>query len=108
MTYFSDPRINQNRATLIFSTHYADLINDLSRGDQIYIAQRKADSITLGRYSDLADRQDINRAEVFMSNYLGGTAPDYATYLKLRQQTIDMTRPNRSAKPTKTGSSYEN
>ena len=25
-----------------------------------------------------------------MSDYLGGTAPDYDTYLKLRKQTMDL------------------
>ncbi|KLI75607.1 MULTISPECIES: AAA family ATPase [Lacticaseibacillus] len=90
MEYFANPKINQHHATLVFSTHNADLLNDLSRGDQIFITRRRQGKITLGRYSKIADRQDINRAEVFMSDYLGGTAPDYATYLKLRSQTIDL------------------
>ena len=90
MEYFSNPKINLHHATLIFSTHHTDLLNDLSRGDQIFITRRLHGRITLGRYSEIADRQDINRAEVFMSDYLGGTAPDYDTYLKLRKQTMDL------------------
>lgn len=90
MEYFTNPRINTNRATMIFSTHYADLIDDLSRGDQIFVNRRSNGQITMDRYSDIADRQDINRAEVFMSNYLGGTAPDYDTFMRLRQQTMDL------------------
>ncbi|TLQ03473.1 ATP-binding protein [Pediococcus stilesii] len=93
LEYFMDPIINQNHATLIFSTHYADLINDLNRGDQIFVARRDTGKISIDRYSEIADRQDINRAEVFMSNYLGGTAPDYDTYIELRNQTIDLTKP---------------
>lgn len=90
MEYFTNSKINTNRATMIFSTHYADLIDDLSRGDQIFVNRRFNGQITMDRYSDIADRQDINRAEVFMSNYLGGTAPDYDTFMRLRQQTMDL------------------
>ena len=90
MAYFTNPKINPNRAVLIFSTHYADLIDDLSRGDQIFVSRRQDSEIAIDRYSDIADRQDINRAEIFMSNYLGGTAPDYDAYMELRQQTINL------------------
>ncbi|MBT9671654.1 AAA family ATPase [Secundilactobacillus kimchicus] len=86
MAYFTNPKINPNRAVLIFSTHYADLIDDLSRGDQIFVSRRQDSEIAIDRYSDIADRQDINRAEIFMSNYLGGTAPDYDAYMELLQQ----------------------
>lgn len=88
MEFFTNPKININRATLVFSTHYADLIDDLNRGDQIYVDRRTDGLISIDRYSDIADRQDINRAEVFMSDYLGGTAPDYETYLELKNKTI--------------------
>ena len=64
------------------------MIDDLNRGDQIYVARRTDGLISIDRYSDIADRQDINHAEVFMSDYLGGTAPDYETYLELRDRTI--------------------
>ncbi len=75
MAYFTNPKINPNRAVLIFSTHYADLIDDLSRGDQIFVSRRQDSEIAIDRYSDIADRQDINRAEIFMSNYLGAPPP---------------------------------
>lgn len=87
--FFTNPKININRATLVFSTHYAELLDDLTRGDQIYVARRTDGLISIDRYSKIADRQDINRAEVFMSDYLGGTAPDYETYLDLKKSTLE-------------------
>lgn len=84
--YFSDPRININRAVLVFSTHYSELLDDLKRGDGIYIAKRNKE-ISLQRYSSANVRSDLNRNDVFDSNYLGGTAPEYSAYKDLRNAT---------------------
>lgn len=55
---------------LIFSTHYSELLNDLDRGDEVYIAKRN-DKIELQRYSAANVRSDLKKAEVFDSDYLG-------------------------------------
>lgn len=86
LEYFTDPKTNPNRATLIFSTHYSEILDDLERGDAIYLVRRD-ERIELQRYSKADVRQDLNRTEVFDSNYLGGTAPQYDAYLKLRKAT---------------------
>ena len=85
ISFFTDANANPHQATLIFSTHYADLLDDLARGDQIYLVRRQS-KISVARYSTIADRQDLNRAEVIMSDYLGGTAPNYQAYLDLREK----------------------
>lgn len=84
--YFADPRINTNRATLIFSTHYSELLDDLERGDEIYLTKREH-KIQLQRYSKSGVRKDLSKSDVFDSNYLGGTAPKYQAYIKLRNAT---------------------
>ena len=84
--YFSDPKVNVNRATLIFSTHYHELLDDINRGDEIYITKRK-DKIQLQRYSSTEIRNDYKKSEVFESDLLGGTAPEYESYLRLKKQT---------------------
>lgn len=84
--FFTDPLINRNRATLVFSTHYAELLDRLSRGDQVYVVRRQ-DKVTVSRYADIADRQDLLRSEVFTSNYLTGTVPSYDAYMNLRKET---------------------
>lgn len=50
MEYFTDPKTNPNRATLIFSTHYSEILDDLERGDAIYLARRD-ERIELQSYS---------------------------------------------------------
>lgn len=84
--YFTNPKINKNRATLIFSTHYSELLDDLERGDEIYLTKREK-FIQLQRYSKTTVRKDLSKAEVFDSDYLGGTAPEYDFYMKLRKAT---------------------
>lgn len=94
--YFSDPRINVNRATLIFSTHYSELLDDLERGDEIYVTKRKK-SIQLERYSKANVRNELKRSDVFDSDYLGGTAPDYQAYMNLRKATERAVKENDKA-----------
>lgn len=82
--YFTDPEINKNRATLIFSTHYSELLSDLNRGDEIYIVKRDP-LIELQRYSQTNVRQDLNRTEVYNADLIGGTAPKYESYMNLKK-----------------------
>ena len=84
--YFTNPRINKKRATLIYSTHYSELLSDIERSDEIYITRRDP-KISLLRYSDADVRKDLNKTDVFDSDYLGGTAPEYESYLKLLKAT---------------------
>jgi Predicted ATPases len=87
LNYFKDPFININNAKLIFTTHYSEFLDDLERNDQIYIA-RRLDKISLTRYSSTNIRSDILRADVFMSNAISGTAPEYEAYMALKKATI--------------------
>ncbi len=87
--YFTDPTINKKRAVLIFSTHYSMLLDDLNRGDQIYVARRNG-NIDLTRYSDFDVRQDIQKSEVFDADILKGTSPDYKAFMALIKATKEV------------------
>ena len=41
-----------------------------------------------------------------MSDYLGGTAPDYDTYLKLRKQTMDLNHQDGAKNSIGSGTPY--
>ena len=84
--YFTDPEINKNNATLIFSTHYSELLSDIELNDEIYFTKRET-KIELQRYSQANVRKDLNRSDVFDSDYLGGTSPDYHSYMELKNAT---------------------
>lgn len=87
INYFKDPAININNAKLIFTSHYAEFLDDLDRNDQIYLA-RRLHQISLTRYSSTKMRSDILRSDVFMSDSIHGTAPEYSAYLALKKATI--------------------
>lgn len=84
--YFTDKKINVNHAILVFSTHYSEILDQIDRTDEEYITRRD-DKISLQRYSQTHVRSDLSKAEVFESDYLGGTAPEYDAYIALKKAT---------------------
>lgn len=66
--YFTEPKINANRATLVFSTHYTEILNNIEQTDEEYITMRN-EKISLQRYSQAKVPSDLNKAEVFESDY---------------------------------------
>lgn len=60
---FGDNDINRKGAMLIFSTHYAEILETITRKDSIYIMLRKDDYISIAeRYSDVVKRNDVKKA----------------------------------------------
>ena len=74
---FKNPKINPRGACLIFTTHYAEILDFMDRKDNIYIARRNQNGIELSNYSKLVRRNDLKKSEVILSNYIMGTAPLY-------------------------------
>lgn len=84
LRFFTDKDINKNGATLIFSTHYSELLDEITRNDSINIV-RNNDGITIQKLSHVLIRKDIKRSEIYKSDYLHGTAPSYDLYKKLKK-----------------------
>lgn len=85
---FKDPRINPKGACLLFSTHYTEILDFIDRKDDIYITRRakeKGNPLELINYADVVRRNDVKKSEVFISNYIGGTAPSYAYIEALKE-----------------------
>ena len=82
--FFTQENVNVGGATLIFSTHYSELLDEFSRNDNIYIT-RNIDRITIQKLSDILKRTDIKKSDAFKSDYLKGTAPSYDAYLQLKK-----------------------
>lgn len=85
--FFMDKRINKRGATLIFSTHYSELLDVFERNDNIYIVRNKG-GITAENLNELLDRSDIKKSEVYDSDFLKGTAPAYDSYLALKKALV--------------------
>lgn len=81
--FFMDKKINPNGAMLIFSTHYAELLDEFERNDNVNIV-RNRNGIVVQNLSDLLQRTDIKKSDIYQSDFLGGTAPAYDSYMNLK------------------------
>lgn len=88
MGFFTDKRINKYGATLVFSTHYPDLLDNVSRNDCIYIMRNKG-GITAQNLTEILKRNDIKRSEAYQSDLMKGTAPSYDAYISYKKALID-------------------
>lgn len=87
--FFLDLKINKEGATLIFSTHYSELLDEFDRNDCIYIT-RNRDGIHAENLSLILKRNDIKKSEIYDSDFLKGTVPAYESYIALKKVLISM------------------
>lgn len=75
---FKDKTLNKNGATIVFTTHYPELMDFMNRSDNIYVLRRnKEKKATIELLSDLVERDDLKKSDILLSNYIKGTAPSY-------------------------------
>ena len=82
--FYMDSRVNRGGATLIFSTHYAEILDEFERNDSIYIV-RNRNGITVENLSKILKRNDIKKSEAYESDFLKGTVPMYEAYMDLKR-----------------------
>ena len=87
--FFMDAKVNKNGATIIYSTHYSELLDEFDRNDSIYIV-RNNEGIGAENLSTVLKRNDIKKSEVYDSDYLGGTVPAYEAYMALKKVLISV------------------
>lgn len=86
--FFMSSEVNSKGATLIFSTHYSELLDEFERNDNIYIVRNRG-GITVQKLYKVLQRKDIKKSEAFKSNFLEGTVPSYESYIKLKKAIIN-------------------
>lgn len=84
---FQNKRTNPKGAVLIFSTHYAELLDEIDRNDAVFIT-RNSEGLTIDNLNTLIKRNDMKKSEVYQSNFLGGTAPKYNSLQALQKSVI--------------------
>lgn len=85
--FYMDKKVNPKGAMLIFSTHYAELLDEFERNDNIYIV-RNRDGITAENLSIILKRNDIKKSEAYQSGFLEGTVPMYDAYMALKNSLV--------------------
>lgn len=87
--------INNNGATLLFSTHYVEVLDEIDRSDSIYVLN-KEEAIKVKKLSDRLgeyDRSDKKKSEIFLSGVVD-TVPDYKSYQNIKKDIRDYIRGN--------------
>lgn len=75
--------LNMNDATLVFSTHYSEILDDIERSDSIYFSTKTNGAIELTNLSTHSTRSDKKKSNIYLSGLLG-TAPKYSGYKALK------------------------
>ena len=83
---FQTSDTNPYGATLVFTTHYPEILDRIHRKDNVYFLSRDSQShrVRAVKYSTKVKRIENKKSEVFLSNYVGGTAPRYSDVQALR------------------------
>lgn len=81
---FMDSRFNKKGGTLIFTTHYPELLDEYDRNDGIYIV-RNRNGIMADNLSNILTRNDIKKSDAYQSGFLEGTTPAYEAYIRLKK-----------------------
>lgn len=84
MRFFMDSKLNKKGGTLIFSTHYPELLDEYERNDGIFIT-RNCNGITVENLSNILKRNDIKKSDAYQSGFLKGTTPTYEAYMQLKK-----------------------
>ena len=84
MRFFMDSRLNKRGGTLIFTTHYTELLDEYDRNDGICIV-RNRNGITVENLSYILKRNDIKKSDAYQSGFLEGTTPAYEAYMRLKK-----------------------
>ena len=84
MRFFMDSKLNKNGGTLIFSTHYPELLDEYDRNDSIFIT-RNCNGITVENLTNILKRNDIKKSDAYQSGFLEGTTPTYEAYMQLKK-----------------------
>ena len=87
LRFFMESNINKNGGTLIFTTHYPELLDEYDRNDGIHII-RNRDGITVDNLSTILKRNDIKKSEAYESGFFEGTTPAYEAYIKLKKSLL--------------------
>lgn len=83
--FFLNSKMNVMGATLIYSSHYAELIDTIDRNDSIYIV-RKRKNINIEKLSKTVKRNDSNKSYLFINALLDQVNPSYTAVNNLSKE----------------------
>ena len=85
ISLYKDKTVNRNNATLIFTTHYCELLDLFNRQDNIYIAKSNDKVYLTNMYDGFNIRSELLKSRQFYNNVFQ-TAVNYDELMQLKKE----------------------
>lgn len=85
---YKDKKVNKKNATLIFSTHYCELLDIFNRSDNIFITHSRGKIEVENMYETYGLRPDLLKSKKFYENAFG-TAVNYDALMDLKKELME-------------------
>lgn len=85
VSMFKDKSINKKNATLIFATHYCEILDIFNRQDNIYITKADNKAHIFNMYRDYEVRSELLKSKQFYNNVFK-TAVNYDALMALKKE----------------------
>lgn len=83
LSLFKDPLVNRQHASLIFTTHYCELLDHFNRQDNIWVAQTGDKVVLKNLFEHYSARSELLKSRRFYNNAFD-TAVDYDALMALK------------------------
>ena len=85
---YKDKKVNKKNATLIFSTHYCELLDLFHRSDNIWITHSKDKMEIDNMYNTYGVRTELLKSKKFYQNAFD-TAVNYEALMELKKELME-------------------
>lgn len=85
ISLYKDKSVNKHQATLIFTTHYCELLDLFNRQDNIFIAKAEKNVYLTNMYSEYDVRPELLKSRQFYNNVFQ-TAVNYEELMALKKE----------------------
>ena len=84
ISLYKDKSVNRNNATLIFTTHYCEVLDQMGRQDNLWICKSGTQVSLSNMYSDYQIRPELLKSKQYYNNAFQ-TAVDYKALMNLKK-----------------------
>ena len=84
ISLYKDKSVNKHNATLVFTTHYCEVLDQMGRQDNIWICKSGAQVSLSNMYEDYQIRPELLKSKQYYNNAFQ-TAVDYDALMSLKK-----------------------
>ena len=88
LSLYKDKSVNRNNATLIFTTHYCEILDLFNRRDNIWIAKTNPKVYLCNMYEDYEIRTELLKSRQFYNNAFQ-TAVNYEELMNMKRKLME-------------------